>query len=71
MKPVPGKEARVVFPAPPQIIVCADVSFISFTGNFRERNAFGEVEKKRMQRCVFNYCNEISCAEKPLSSFHD
>lgn len=71
MKTIPGKEAHVVFPTPPQIIVGADVSFISFTGNFRESNAFSEMEKERMQRCIFNYCDEISCAKKPLSSFHD
>lgn len=64
MKTVLGREAHVDFPTPPQTIVCADVSFLSFTGNFRERKAFSEMEKRRMQRCVFNYCNEVGCAKK-------
>lgn len=64
MKTVLGREAHVDFPTPPQTIVCADMSFLSFTGNFRERKAFSEMEKRRMQRCVFNYCDEVSYAKK-------
>lgn len=64
MKTVLGKEAHVDFPTPLQTIVCADMSFLSFTGNFRERKAFSEMEKRRMQRYVFNYCDEVSYAKK-------
>lgn len=45
---------------PPRLIVCADLSFTAFPEKFRERNAFSEMEKGRMQRQRdFNYSGKM------------